>query len=214
MKSSEYKENKFFNAVLWIGALEMMQAVAQARKEDALLKEITALLALARTSTEQQFWNAQYGFFQYNQHNDDLMGDAMVGQRYIDVTGLPPVLTPDRMASHYRQIFKRGVLALKDCNGDGIGDVGVSECCSSGFSSWCWRQRVCPSIRSLDRCVLLRRRKHVPLRQSAGRWSMQAQCTAHCVGRLLSNVAERLHRLLVPARPKLGALTIQPIFEL
>lgn len=127
MKSSEYKENKFFNAVLWIGALEMMQAVAQARKEDALLKEITALLALARTSTEQQFWNAQYGFFQYNQHNDDLMGDAMVGQRYIDVTGLPPVLTPDRMASHYRQIFKRGVLALKDCNGDGIGDVGVAN---------------------------------------------------------------------------------------
>jgi uncharacterized protein (DUF608 family) len=55
------------------------------------------------------------------------MGDAMVGQRYIDVTGLAPVLTPDRMVSHYRQLFRRGVLALKDCNGDGVGDVGVAN---------------------------------------------------------------------------------------
>lgn len=127
MKSSEYLNNKLFNAVLWLGALEMMQAVARARKEDALLREIDALLDKARTSTETQFWNAQYGYYQYNQHNDDMMGDAMVGQRYVDVTGLPPVLTPDRMASHYRQLFRRGVMALKDCNGDGIGDVGVAN---------------------------------------------------------------------------------------
>ena len=127
MKSSEYLENKLFNAVLWLGALEMMQAVAQSRKEDVFAKEVRELLDKARTSTEKQFWNAQYGYYQYNQHNDDMMGDAMVGQRYVDVTGLPPVLTPDRMASHYRQLFKRGVMALKDCNKDGIGDVGVAN---------------------------------------------------------------------------------------
>ncbi len=127
MKSSEYLENKLFNAVLWIGALEMMQAVARRKKEDTLLKEIDELLDKARASTEKQFWNEQYGFYQYNQHNEDMMGDAMVGQRYIDVSGLPPVLTPDRMASHYRQLFRRGIMALKDCNGDGIGDVGVAN---------------------------------------------------------------------------------------
>jgi uncharacterized protein (DUF608 family) len=127
MKSSEYLENKLFNAVLWLGALEMMQDVAKLRKEDALAKEVGAMLDLARASTEKQFWNEQYGYYQYNQHNDDIMGDAMVGQRYIDVTGLAPVLTPDRMVSHYRQLFRRGVLALKDCNGDGVGDVGVAN---------------------------------------------------------------------------------------
>ncbi len=127
MKSSEYLENKFFNAVLWLGALEMLDDVARYRKQDALCGEISELLTKARGSAEKQFWNPQYGYYQYNQHNADMMGDAMVGQRYIDVTGLPPVLNPERMTSHYRQLFKRGVLALKDCNGDGIGDVGVAN---------------------------------------------------------------------------------------
>ncbi len=127
MKSSEYLENKLFNAVLWLGALEMLKAAAMHKKENALCMEICAMLDKARTSTEKQFWNAQYGYYQYNQHNDDMMGDAMVGQRYLDVCGMPPVLPADRMTSHYRQLFKRGVLALKDCNGDGIGDVGVAN---------------------------------------------------------------------------------------
>ena len=127
MKSSEYVENKLFNAVLWLGALEMMQAVAQRREDNALAKEIGELLNKARTSAEKQFWNTQYNYYQYNQHNDDLMGDSMVGQRYVDVTGLPSVLTPERMASHYHQLFKRGVLALKDSSGNGVGNVGVAN---------------------------------------------------------------------------------------
>jgi non-lysosomal glucosylceramidase len=127
MKSSEYLENKFFNAVLWLGALEMLEEVARHRNDNAFCGEVGAMLKKARASAEKQFWNAQYGYYQYNQHNDDMMGDAMIGQRYIDVTGLPPVLDRERMASHYRQLFKRGVMALKDCNGDGIGDVGVAN---------------------------------------------------------------------------------------
>jgi non-lysosomal glucosylceramidase len=127
MKSSEYLENKLFNAVLWLGALEMMQAVAESRKDSALAREIGELLDKARTSTEKQFWNAQYGYYQYNQHNDDLMGDAMLGQRYVDVTGLPPVLSRERMASHYHQLFRRGSLALKDSSGKGVGNVGIAN---------------------------------------------------------------------------------------
>jgi uncharacterized protein (DUF608 family) len=127
MKSSEYLENKLFNAVLWLGALEMMQAVAESRKESALAKEIDELLDKARASTEKQFWNAQYGYYQYNQHNDDLMGDAMLGQRYVDVTGLPQVLARERMASHYHQLFRRGALALKDSSGSGVGNVGIAN---------------------------------------------------------------------------------------
>lgn len=127
MKSSEYLENKMFNAVLWLGALEMLEAAAQTRGEDAFLQEVRAMLDKARASTEREFWNAQYGYYQYNQHNDDMMGDGMLGQRYVDVAGMEPVLNPDRMTSHYRQLFRRGVMALKDCNGDGIGDMGVAN---------------------------------------------------------------------------------------
>ncbi len=127
MKSSEYVENKLFNAVLWLGALEMMQDLANLRKENALAEEINALLTKARASTEKQFWNAQYGYYQFNQHNDDLMADAMLGQRYVDVTGLPAVLNQERMVSHYHQLFRRGVLALKDSSGNGVGNVGVAN---------------------------------------------------------------------------------------
>jgi non-lysosomal glucosylceramidase len=127
MKSSEYNDNKLFNAVLWLGALEALEALAGHRKDEAFRAQVSAELSKARASTEQQFWNEELGYYQYNAHNSDIMGDAMIGQRYVDSTGLPPVLTPDRMTSHYRQLFKRAVLPLKDQNGDGVGDIGVAN---------------------------------------------------------------------------------------
>lgn len=127
MKSSEYKDNKLFNAVLWLGALEALKALAEYSKDTGFLVEVTAELNKARVSTELQFWNEQLGYYQYNAQNQDIMGDAMIGERYVDVTGLPPVLTPDRLTSHYRQLFKRAVLPLKDLNGDGVGDLGVAN---------------------------------------------------------------------------------------
>jgi len=127
MKSSEYKDNKLFNAVLWLGALEALEALAEHRNDTGFLAQVRAQLIKARTSTEEQFWNEQLGYYQYNTHSQDLMGDAMIGERYIDVTGLPPVLTPLRLTSHYRQLFKRAVLPLNDLNGDGVGDIGVAN---------------------------------------------------------------------------------------
>lgn len=127
MKSSEYKDNKLFNAVLWLGALEALEALADYRKDTAFLVQVTAELKRARASTEHQFWNEQLGYYQYNVRNQDIMGDAMIGERYVDMTGLRPVLTPARLTSHYRQLFKRAVLPLKDLNGDGVGDLGVAN---------------------------------------------------------------------------------------
>lgn len=127
MKSSEYKDNKLFNAVLWLGALEALEAMAEFKKDKAALEEVIAELTQARKSTELQFWNGQLGYYQYNAHNHDIMGDAMIGERYVDVTGLPPVLSAERLTSHYRQLFRRAVLPLRDFNGDGIGDMGVAN---------------------------------------------------------------------------------------
>jgi len=127
MKSSEYKDNKLFNAVLWLGALEALAALAEHRRDTDFLAQVKAELGKARASTEEQFWNEQLGYYQYNAQNHDIMGDAMIGERFVDVTGLPPVLASERLTSHYRQLFKRAVLPLKDQNGDGVGDLGVAN---------------------------------------------------------------------------------------
>jgi non-lysosomal glucosylceramidase len=127
MKSSEYKDNKLFNAILWLGALEALEAIAEHRMDKALLEEFTAERKKAQASTEEQFWNQELGYYQYNAHNSDIMADATLGQRYVDVTGLPPVVNADRLTSHYRQLFRRAVLPLRDFNGDGVGDMGAAN---------------------------------------------------------------------------------------
>lgn len=127
MKSDEYLANKCFNATLWIGALEGLKAMADFRKESSFAGEVTAELDKARASTEREFWNPELGYYQYNEKNTDIMADVMLGQRYVDVTGLAPVLTPKRMTSHYRQMFKRCVRPLMDMDEDGIGEIGAAN---------------------------------------------------------------------------------------
>jgi uncharacterized protein (DUF608 family) len=127
MKSDEYKDNKLFNATLWIGALEGLKVMVEFRRDNSFLSEVTAELDKARASSEREFWNPGLGYYQYNERNTDIMADAMLGERYVDVTGLPPVLSPDRMTSHYRQLFRRSVKPLMDLDGDGIGDLGVAN---------------------------------------------------------------------------------------
>ena len=86
-----------------------------------------AQLDKARASTEREMWNQELGYYQYNETSNILMADAMLGERFVDVTGLTPVLTPERMTSHYRQLFKRSVKLLMDTNGDGLGEIGVAN---------------------------------------------------------------------------------------
>jgi uncharacterized protein (DUF608 family) len=127
MKSDEYLDNKMFNASLWIGALEALKTMAEFRHESSFASEVAAELDKARASTEREFWNAELGYYQYSEKNTDIMADALLGQRYVDVTGLAPVLTPARITSHYRQLFKRSVKPLMDMDGGGIGEIGVAN---------------------------------------------------------------------------------------
>jgi uncharacterized protein (DUF608 family) len=127
MKSDEYKATKIFNATLWIGALEMLKEMAEFRHESSFAAEVQAQLDKARASTEREMWNQELGYYQYNETSNILMADAMLGERFVDVTGLTPVLTPERMTSHYRQLFKRSVKPLMDTNGDGVGEIGVAN---------------------------------------------------------------------------------------
>ena len=127
MKSSEYLDNKLFNAVLWIGALECMQEMCHLMNDNTLLADVTSQLNKTRESTEKQFWNDRLGYYQFNEKKDYLMADAMLGQHYINVTDLPCVLNESRMSSHYKQVFRRLVLPLPDTDGDGIGDYGAAN---------------------------------------------------------------------------------------
>lgn len=127
MRSSEYRANKLFNAVLWLGALESLEEMAKAKGDDVIADEARAVREKARANSEAQFWSEELGYYQFNGENAALMADAFIGQRCMDVTGLPPVLNPARITSHYRRVFRHLALLLKDTNGDGVGDVGAAN---------------------------------------------------------------------------------------
>lgn len=127
MKSDEYKNTKLFNATLWIGALEMLKEMAAFRRDQAFAAEVEAMLTKARASAERGLWNADLGYYRYNEKSDILMADGFLGQRFVDATGLPPVLTPERITSHYRNLFRRNVRPLMDTNGDGLGEIGAAN---------------------------------------------------------------------------------------
>lgn len=127
MKSSEYLDNKLFNAVLWIGALESMQEMCALMKDKNTGDEVKQQLDMARRSSEKQFWNDSLGYYQFNETKNYLMADAMLGQHYNDLLGLPPVLDEKRMTSHYKQDFRILALPLLDTDHDGVGDVGAGN---------------------------------------------------------------------------------------
>jgi uncharacterized protein (DUF608 family) len=130
MMSSEYADNKFFNAVLWIGALEMMLVMAEKMNDEETRRIAVQQLKKARATVESTFWNEELGYYQFNATCTDIMGDAFIGQRYVDVTGLPPTVDPERMVSHYRQAL-RIAASLTDTDGDGIGNLGMGNVLTS-----------------------------------------------------------------------------------
>jgi non-lysosomal glucosylceramidase len=128
MLSSEYAHNKFFNAVLWLGALECMKEITGVMKDSPMSAKVVTDFKLARDSTERQFWDSELGYYKFNETNNSLMADGIVGLRIPDTCALTPALDPARLTSHCRQMFRRLVLPLRDLNGDGLGDMGMANC--------------------------------------------------------------------------------------
>jgi hypothetical protein len=61
-----------YNAVLWMGAFEALEQMAQHKNESALANRVAAALNKTRQITEQTLWNEKYGFYQYNSRRDAL----------------------------------------------------------------------------------------------------------------------------------------------
>jgi len=127
MKSSEYLDNRLFNGILWIGALEALIDIAKFIGDESLKVDAEGQLAKARDAIERNMWNNRYGYYQFNENNPNLMADAFIGQRYIDNTGLENALNRDRITSHYRNAFRMAALPLPDTDGDGIGNMGAAN---------------------------------------------------------------------------------------
>jgi non-lysosomal glucosylceramidase len=125
---SEYERPELYNAVLWMGSMEALQQMAHHKGDSILTKRIADTLNKTHEATESTLWNEKYGYYQYNSRRDALMADATLGERFVDATGLEPVLEPKRLTSHYNEVFKRLVVPLRDYNGDGIGDIGMANC--------------------------------------------------------------------------------------
>ena len=127
MSSSEYIDNKMFNAVLWIVSLEALKEMAVYRNDKEMEYMADIQLEKARRNSETLFWNDEPGFYRYNEEIPFIMADAFVGQRCADIFGLPPALNEKRMLSHLNQCFERLVKPLRDYDGDGIGDMGAAN---------------------------------------------------------------------------------------
>lgn len=127
MISSEYIDNKLFNAVLWIISLEALKEMATYRNDKTMEFLAVNQLEKARKNSETLFWNEKLGYYQYNEKIPFLMADAFIGQRCADVFNLPPALNEKNMLSHFNQCFERLVKPLKDYDGDGIGDLGAAN---------------------------------------------------------------------------------------
>ena len=131
MMSSEYADNKLFNAILWIGALEMMLVMAGKMADKDTYSIASEQIQKARSTVESDFWNKELGYYQFNAECNDIMADAFIGQRYVEVVGLPSTVDQNRMVSHYRQAL-RFASVLKESSNDNLNEhIGLGNVLTS-----------------------------------------------------------------------------------
>ncbi len=111
-------------AGLYIGALEAMVDMAKEARPQHV-RGYRRRARRARNSAEKLLWVGARGHYALDSTPGGrlgLMTDALNGQRYAEVTGLPPVLNEDRMARHLARVYRRSVQPF---GGGGIGAVNV-----------------------------------------------------------------------------------------
>jgi non-lysosomal glucosylceramidase len=102
-------------AGLTIGACEAMADLAGTFAEAPEQLAWQQAAQRARNTAESVLWVDQPGYYRLDTAGpcaSALMSDALCGQRYAAVTGLPDVLDPGRMASHLLLVYERNVCAV------------------------------------------------------------------------------------------------------
>jgi non-lysosomal glucosylceramidase len=112
---------------LYIGALEAMSDMASALGEQEDAGYYAALAASARAEAERLLWVEEGGYYRLDtagRFSMALMADALNGQRYAEVTGLPDVLDRSRMASHLWKVYQENVLDFENGRYGAVNVVG------------------------------------------------------------------------------------------
>jgi len=128
---------------LWDGAPEAMEQMAILENDPILTDVLTWLYGPngtdgAKANLDAILWyeyTPGKGYYKIDTKSSSptsIMADALNGQRYGEITGLPDILPASRMASHLNEVYQRCVVPLSDYVGefgvgapDGIGDVGA-----------------------------------------------------------------------------------------
>lgn len=102
-------------AGLTIGACEAMADLAGAVDSPEAAARWRTAAGRARQSAEASLWVPDPGYYRLDSAGPTsaaLMADALCGQRYAEVAGLPDVLDRHRMASHMALVYRRNVAAV------------------------------------------------------------------------------------------------------
>lgn len=105
-----------FVAGLTIAAFEALAEMAGARQDDDGRRRAKRAAEKARATAEDKLWLGDAGYYRIDTDGPNtraIMSDALNGQRYAEVYGLPDVLDRRRMASHLRQVHRRAVLPYR-----------------------------------------------------------------------------------------------------
>ncbi len=112
---------------LWVGALEAMEKMAEA-KNDPIIGEVREWLKNAKSNLDRQLWYEAKGYYKIDTAGETetaIMADGLNGQRYCQYLGLDDILPRQRMISHLKKVYEMCVVPLADFNGDGVGECGA-----------------------------------------------------------------------------------------
>ena len=103
-------------AALTIGACDAMADLAGTFADSPTQWFWQQAAEQARHTAEQVLWVEDPGYYRLDTegpYSSALLADALCGQRYAAVTGLPDVLDPERMARHLLRVYERNVVAVE-----------------------------------------------------------------------------------------------------
>jgi len=132
-----------YTAVLTMMALEAAIAIGkEIGKSDAELQSYSDWLKKGRENIQKLLWNDKGRYFYISAEkgpdgtivpNDDIMSDALKGELYGKLYGLPPVVRPEQVTGHLRAVYDNN---FRKFHGGTVGVVngikGNGEAVSSG----------------------------------------------------------------------------------
>lgn len=140
---------------LWVTACEAMVAMATIMQDQPTAQHYARLATNARKIYIDHLWNAQAGYFHYDNsqsaHHDSIMSDMLAGQWYARACRLPDLVDASKILSALRTIYAWNVVSFgqgqlcgavngtkpkKDASTGRIVDMMVDSTCLQSREVW------------------------------------------------------------------------------